>query len=45
MTTDKESLYWHTKPEWWFINKDGEYELTENAPERARKSFEIWWNS
>ncbi len=40
MTLDKERFYWNSNPEWWFIGDDGEYHLTEKAPERAKKSFE-----
>lgn len=42
MTADKESLYWKTNKEWYFINESGEYELTDKAPERAKKSFELF---
>lgn len=42
MTTNKESLYWKTKKEWYHINDDGKFELTKLAPERAKKSFELF---
>lgn len=42
MTADKERLYWHTNKEWWYIGEDNEYHLTDKAPERAVKSFELW---
>lgn len=42
MTLNKEPLYWRTNKEWYFINEQGEYELTEKATERARKSFEMY---
>ena len=42
MSTDKEALFWESNPEWYRITEDGNYELTEKAPERARKSFEIY---
>jgi len=45
MTADRESLYWQTNEKWWRKNKDGEYEITEEAPERAKKSFELWEKS
>lgn len=38
MTLDKERFYWNSNPEWWFIGEDGEYHLTEKAPERAKKA-------
>lgn len=45
MTKNKESLYWKTNKNWWRVTEAGEYELTEEAPERAKKSFELWKNS
>ena len=42
MTANMESLYWKTNKEWYFINDSGKFELTENAPERAKKSFELY---
>ena len=42
MTTNRESVYWKTNKEWYFINDKGEFELTDLAPERARKSFELF---
>ena len=42
ITADKERLYWKTK-KWYRINKEKDcYELTENAPERARESFKLY---
>ena len=41
MSGDKEPFYWQTNPEWYRKGKDGKWELTEKAPERARKSFEL----
>jgi len=42
MTANKEMMYWKTNPEWYRTNpKTGKRELTEKAPERARKSFEL----
>lgn len=42
MTADKEMMYWMNDPSWYRINKEtGKYELTDAAPERARKSFEL----
>lgn len=43
MTGNKESLYWKSNTEWYRVNKEKDcYELTEKAPERARKSFELY---
>lgn len=42
MTANKESVYWKTNKEWYRINSEGRYELTEKAPERAIKSFELY---
>ena len=41
MTGDRELFFWRTNPEWYREGKDGKYELTEKAPERARRSFEM----
>ena len=41
MSGDKEPFFWHSNPEWYRKGKDGKYELTEKAPEEARKSFEL----
>ena len=38
----REAMYWISVDSWHRINKDGQYELTEEAPERAVKSFELW---
>ena len=40
MTGNQESTYWKSNPRWYFINADGNYQLTDDAPERARRSFE-----
>lgn len=42
MTANKESVYWKSNKEWYRINAEGKYELTEKAPERAKKSFELF---
>lgn len=40
-TADKEFVYWKSDKNWYKINREKDrYELTELAPERARKSFE-----
>lgn len=36
----REAMYWISVDSWHRINKDGQFELTEEAPERAVKSFE-----
>lgn len=41
MTSDKESVYWKTNPEWWTI-VNNEYVLTDKATERAKESFKIF---
>lgn len=39
----RESVYWWSNNDWWIYNKKtGKIELTEKAPERAVKSFELW---
>ena len=38
----REAMYWISVDSWNRINKDGQFELTEEAPERAVKSFELW---
>lgn len=43
MTGDREFMYWRTDKEWYKINKEKDcFELTEKAPERAIKSFEMY---
>ena len=41
MSGDTEIMYWHSNPEWYRINKDGKFELTDKAPERAIRSFKL----
>ncbi len=41
MSGDEEIMYWHSNPEWYRINEEGKFELTDKAPERAIKSFEL----
>lgn len=46
MTGDKESLYWEINKEWYRFNEEKDcYELTDKAPERAIKSFELFMKS
>lgn len=43
MTADKEPLYWRTNKEWYRINKEKDcFELTDKAPVRAKKSFDMY---
>ena len=43
VNADKESTYWASNPAWYRINKEtDEFELTDKAPDRARRSFEMW---
>lgn len=43
MTAKKEFMYWRTNKEWYRINSEKDcFELTDKAPERARKSFELY---
>ncbi|MEF2767732.1 MAG: hypothetical protein U0O05_08490 [Dorea phocaeensis] len=43
MTADREFMYWKTNDSWYRINYEKDcFELTEEAPERARKSFELY---
>lgn len=45
VTANNESTYWASNPEWYHVNKEkDEFELTEKAPERAIKSFDMWKN-
>jgi len=40
MTMDMESTYWMSNKEWYKITENG-FVLTDKAPERAKKSFEL----
>ena len=43
MTVNKESMYWNNHKE--YMNYDPEterYSVKPNAPERVKKSFEMW---
>ena len=36
-------MYWHSNPAWYTINEElDRYELTEAAPEKAIRSFELY---
>ena len=41
MTGDRELFYWESNPEWYRTDPDGKIEMTEKAPKRAKKSFEM----
>lgn len=43
MTMNMENLYWQTNKEWYRINNEGKYELTEKATERAKKVLNYLW--
>lgn len=38
----EELYFWSTNKEWYGIADDGSYFLKENAPEKAKQSFEKW---
>lgn len=42
MTTNMFPLYWKNNPKWFSVNEIGEFVLTGDAPEEARKSFAEW---
>ena len=43
MTANMEPMYWRMNKNWYRINYENDcFELTEEAPERARKSFEMY---
>ena len=43
MTANKEILYWQSQDEWWTLDETTRtFTLKEDAPERVRKSFEMW---
>jgi len=40
---EKESMYWWSNESWYRINKEKDcFELTDEAPEEARESFELY---
>ena len=41
MTFDRELFYWESNPEWYRVNEAGQFELTDKAPERAVRSFNL----
>lgn len=43
MTANQEPMFWRTNKEWYKINRKKDcFELTDKAPERAKKSFELY---
>ncbi len=43
VTANTESMYWMSKEEWYRVNTEKDvFELTENAPDRAVKSFGMY---
>lgn len=42
MTKNKELFYWQSHVEWYTCDNQGNVTLDDNAPERAKKSFEMW---
>lgn len=43
MSGNTELLYWYKDESWYEYNEENDsYTLTENAPERAKASFELW---
>lgn len=35
-------LFWMSNTDWFYFDDEGNEHLTEKAPERARKSFEVY---
>ena len=45
MSGNRECVYWKKNKDWYRINWEKDcYELTDKAPERAIKSFELYLN-
>lgn len=43
MTARREAMFWMENKAWYRINEEKDcFELTEEAPERAVRSFEMW---
>ena len=43
MTADRETIFWRSNPEWFFFDEEkDEFVLTDKAPERARRSFDLF---
>ena len=44
MSADKSSLFWLTNESWFDMGDDHKFHLTKEAPEEAKKSFDLWRN-
>ena len=44
MTTNTELMYWRSNPDWYEPDESKQfiYKVKDNAPERAKKSYEMW---
>jgi len=43
MSANKESVYWKQNKDWYSESDDGkEFIIKDDAPDRAKKSFELW---
>lgn len=42
MSGSKESIYWQTNKEWYYVDEKGNYHLTEKATKRAIESFKLF---
>lgn len=43
MTADREPMFWHSNKDWYQIDKvNDRFVLTDKAPERAVRSFELY---
>ena len=42
MTANMESMYWRTNKDWYTVDDNGNYHLTEKAPDRAKESFKLY---
>ena len=46
MTANKEPVFWRKNKEWYTYDEEkNEFKMTDKAPERAIKSFELWNHS
>ncbi len=42
MTKNPMLFYWQSNPAWYRVNEKGKFELTEEAPEKAKESFKLF---
>jgi len=43
MSANKEPVFWMSNEEWYIYDEEkNEFKMTDKAPERAIKSFELW---